>query len=275
MSKQSEWVQVGALADGFAANANTLAYTDALAGKTLDLHFENKWVIRHIFTDAQTMSWQFIEGSNDKSVITERYTATSLRPGIFLVHFIKKSETATCVSMVLNLETGNATSLIGELPDKSETMRPVYQRVNDGDLLTPVEATFLQAKINTPYSTGDGHKLTDELIGKRVMYRYSPHEIYEHIYLTNNYYTWHCLKGVEKGLAETDLCHYFKVADSLYFFVWREKVIPTLGIIMIDLERMKTTGNIIGYNGSDFKTLNNFPVGAFATVLNETVHPLD
>ena len=38
-----------------------------------------------------------------------------------------------------------------------------------------------------------------------------------------------CLDGVEKGLADVDRCHYVQVAEDLYLFVWREKIIPTLG----------------------------------------------
>ncbi len=275
MDKITEWVQVGELADGFATDANTLDYTDELAGISLDLHSEDGRVIRYSFSSGQSLSWQIVKGPGKNPAMTESYTATSLRPGIYFVDFITSSETATSISMVLNLENGNATLVTGRLPDKDETMRPVYQRVNDGDLLTPVDATFLQARINQPFSDGDGHRQTEELVGKRVQYRYSPHERYEHIYLNTDYYTWQCLQGVEQGLAETDLCHYYKIAEKLYFFVWREKVIPTLGVIMIDLERMKTTGKITGYEGTDFGKLNNFPVGAFATLLNQTVHPLD
>ncbi|GGK60246.1 molybdenum cofactor biosynthesis F family protein [Amphritea balenae] len=274
MNNITEWVQVGELAEGFASDANTLEYTDDLAGKIIDLHFEDGSVISHRFLCGSSLNWQY-KDKPDTAPTNEIYTATSLRKDIYLVNFIKSKENATSISIVLNLETANATVLIGKLPDEQDTMRPVYQRVNAGDLLTPVNADFIQAKINAPYSAGDGHQTTDELIGKRVQYRYSPHECYEHIYLNNNYYTWQCLQGVEKGLAETDLCHYYKIAENLYFFVWREKVIPTLGVIMIDLERMKTTGNILGYDGTDFNSLNNFPVGAYATILNETVHPLD
>lgn len=39
---------------------------------------------------------------------------------------------------------------------------------------------------------------------------------------------------------------------------------------MIDLDRKKTTGKIVGYDGRDFNKLNNFPVGAYLKVLNET-----
>lgn len=274
MSSKTEWVQVGELADGFAPEANVLEYVDDLAGQELVLHFENGMVVRHNFISGDKLFWQVLEGDDTGSSAEESYTATSIREGIYFVDFIKSNEKGVSVTLILNTNTGNATVLIGQMPDEKESMRPVYQRVLDGDYLTPVGAVFLQGAINRPFQPSDGHETTRELIGKRVKYQYNPKEFYEHIYLNENYYTWQCLRGVEKGLAETDLCHYYKIDESLYFFVWREKVIPTIGVIMIDLKRLKTTGKILGYEGTDFNKLNNFPVGAYATILNETDHGL-
>lgn len=75
-----------------------------------------------------------------------------------------------------------------------------------------------------------------------------------------------------KRLADVDRCHYVQVAEDLYLFVWREKIIPTLGVILIDLQQMRTDGKIMGYQGSDFGALSNFPVGASAKILNVTRH---
>jgi len=111
------------------------------------------------------------------------------------------------------------------------------------------------------------------LIGMRNLYIYSETERYEHIYLNEHFYAWQCLEGAEKGLADVDRCHCFRIDEQLYLFVWREKVIPTLGVVMIDLARMKTDGKIIGYQGDSFDAVSNFPVGAQATVLNITRYP--
>ena len=274
MSNQTEWVQVGELSEGFVEDSNALEHVDDLAGRSMDLHMDNGWVIRHQFKSGDTLHWEVIGGEGVGENAAENYRATCLRENIYFVDFVKANERATSVSLVLNLAAGKATAVLGYMPTETETMRPVYQRVNDGDLLTPVSATFIQCVIDAPYTDAAGHKTTDELVGKRVQYIYSPNEAYEHIYLNANYYTWQCLKGVEKGLADTDKCHCYKIDDNLYLFVWREKIIPTLGVIMIDLNRLKTTGKIFGYNGADFDKLNNFPVGAFATVLNQTSYQL-
>ena len=78
-------------------------------------------------------------------------------------------------------------------------------------------------------------------------YTYSPTERYEHIYLNEEFYTWHCLLGSEKGLADTDRCHYLKLGDDLYLFVWREKIVPTLGAVVVDFQAMRTMGKIFGH----------------------------
>jgi hypothetical protein len=130
---------------------------------------------------------------------------------------------------------------------------------------------FLRASIGMPLrSDVHPHNPTHELIGKRVKYVYSHTESYEHIYLNPNLYTWHCLEGIEKGLADTDRCHYFKIAEALYLFVWREKIVPTLGVVMVDLNAMKTTGKLFGFEGDDFSRLTNVPIGAHAILLNVT-----
>jgi hypothetical protein len=156
-----------------------------------------------------------------------------------------------------------------------QTRRDLYSRVQVADELTGVKATFLQGSIDKTHSEETPcHQLSAELVGKRVLYIYSGTEAYEHIYLNENLYTWQCLKGLEKGLRDTDRCHYYKIAEALYLFVWREKIIPTLGVVMVDLRKLKTTGKIFGYDESNFEKLSNFPVGAFAKVLNHTQYEL-
>ena len=50
--------------------------------------------------------------------------------------------------------------------------------------------------------------------------------------------------------------------------------IPTLGAIMLDLDRMKTTGKIFGYADDAFTTVSNFQVGAYSKLLNKTEYAL-
>lgn len=270
----TKWLEVGELSAGFASDPNTLPFTDQLAGKQFDLHFDNGWQAHYHFIDNTTLQWQMLSAPHTSATI-EEYSATTLREGIYFINFLPSNERASSISLVMNIHTGNATVLIGTLPNQEQLLTSAYQRVQENTSLTDVDITIYQARIDQPYDAQAGHSITDELIGQRIQYTYSPHETYEHIYLNQSYYTWQCLKGVEQGLADTDLCHYYKIAKQLYLFVWREKIIPTLGIVMIDLQQLKTSGKIFGYHDATLSQLNNFPVGAHAMVLNQTRHNID
>ncbi|MDF3084988.1 molybdenum cofactor biosynthesis F family protein [Burkholderia sola] len=264
------FIQVGALADGFAPDANVLAPVDALVGRTLTLDdASGAWRI-YMF-EPGALQWRDAATGTDGRAACR---VTRLRDGLYFVDYIDATARATSVSLVIDLDTGVWTAVVGTLPTEADTRIDAFTRVAHGLPLTAVDAQFRHGTLGGHARPGPLHAPTRELIGKRTMYRYSPTECYEHIYLNENFYAWQCLQGVEGGLADVDRCHYFRIAEELYLFVWREKVVPTLGVVLIDFAQRKTDGKIFGYQGSDFGTLSNFQIGAYAQVLNETVHPL-
>ncbi|MFH0915426.1 MAG: molybdenum cofactor biosynthesis F family protein [bacterium] len=271
MSDTSRWISVGELAQAFGPDNNALTPTTDLAGKTVDLHLEDGRLITHRFETDSRLSWETAASGGATTGARETYSATKVREGIYFVDFIKHLDRATTVSLLLDMDRGIATALIGRLPDGAEAPRSLAERAAQGKELTAVSATFLSGAVNAPFSAETPrHTITDELVGRRVEYTYSPSERYEHIYLNEDFYTWQCLLGSEKGLADTDRCHYYKLAEELYFFVWREKIVPTLGAVVVDLGLMRTTGKIFGYRGGGFEESINFPVGASARLLNIT-----
>lgn len=265
----SEWIPVGALGDAFIPDNNCLPPIPDLAGKEFTLHFSNGWEIKHSFNNEQELTWTVLKGEANPVSDTDTYIATRPRDGIYFVDFQKKSEAAMTVSLVLDINNGVFLAVIGQLPTAAEAGISMLQRAELKQDLTGVKGTFLTGTIDKPYNENSPFaEITTDLIGKRVEYTYSPAEKYEHIYLNENYYTWHCLSGSEMGLAETDACTHYKVAPDLYLFVWREKVVPTLGVICIDFRAMKTTGKIFGYEHNDCATTRNFSVGAYAKILS-------
>lgn len=269
MSADNEWIQVGDLAEGI--SENLLPPSNELAGKTITLYLEDGSVCRYSFQDNQHLKWQDITEQTGGAGDSELYRATSLRNGIYFLDYIKQSEQATSVTIVLDFNSNAATYLEGRLPTLEESRKDLFSRVNEGISLTGVKARFLAGSINQDFSPDTKrHPVTSELVGKRVRYVYSKTEAYEHIYLNDKLYTWHCLSGIEKGLADTDRCHYYKIEENLYFFVWREKIIPTLGVVLIDTDQMKTTGKLFGYESNDFGKLTNAAIGAYADLLNIT-----
>lgn len=266
------WIPVGALGAAFQHDNHCLPVVADLAGRTFTLYFENGWVIRHDFHDHQNLTWDMTAPDGEHVIGRDQYRATRIRDQIYFVDFIKSSERATTVSLVLNLAEQVFVAVQGQLPDQTERLLPIPTRIAEGKALTPVSATFLRGSIDQPV-TADMPlpAVTSELIGKRIEYRYSPLEVYEHIYLNPMSYTWHCIKGAELGLADTDACYYYRISTDLYLFVWCEKIIPTLGVIMIDLTALKTTGKILGYESSESEALHNFAVGAHARIRSVVV----
>ncbi len=269
MTTKSEWVSVGALGEAFRPDNNSLEHVADLGGNCFALSFENGWSVEYHFLDAHTLKWETTRGAGVGDRSEEVYTATRPRDGIYFVDFVKSKDRATSVSLVFDFNRSVCSAVIGEMPSGEEAQEPFLQKIGQGKRLTSVKATILRGTIGKPFSAAEPHhEITSELIGKQVQYVYSPTETYEHIYLNPEFYTWHCIKGIERGLCDTDLCHYFRIDQELYLFVWQEKIVPTLGVVMIDLKKFKTTGKIFGYTGNDFQALTNFSVGAFATIIN-------
>lgn len=266
------WIPVGELASG-SNNSNKLPPSEDLVGKDLSLHFENGQIFEYRFKSANKLFWCKVSDTKRRRWTGETYSATRVRNGIYFLDYITHLRRAATVSLVLDLSRQIFTSVIGQLPRRAEVQQDLLSRALEGKELTGVKAAFSHGSIDKPFNgaTTARHSGTEELIGMRIEYAYSPTDLYEHVYLNGKFYTWHCLAGVEKGLADTDRCHYFKIADRLYLFVWREKIIPTLGVLIEDFSQMRTSGKLFGYRASDFEKLSNFTIGARAHILEGTI----
>ncbi|MFC7344382.1 MoaF C-terminal domain-containing protein [Saccharopolyspora griseoalba] len=250
----NEFIPVGALGDGFAPGADLLEPTDELSGASFELDLDGPDQLR---LGDGVASW----GAHADVPVR----VTSIRPGTYLVDGLA-GETST--TFALDTEAGLVTMIEGRLPSEQVRAESAHTRVRRGDEPTGVTARIVHGALDG--STATVHAPTDELVGLRNRYTYSPNESYEHIYLTPELFTWHCLEGVERGLADTDRCHHIAIRDGLVLFAWREKIVPTLGVLLIDLHGMRTDGKIFGNNGFDTSSVVNFPVGARAEVLGRT-----
>ncbi len=250
----NEFIPVGALGDGFAPGADLLEPTAELVGTSFALDLDGPDLLR---IGDGTASW----GAHEDVPVR----VTSIRPGIHLVDGLA-AETST--TFVLDTEAGLVTIVEGRLPDERVRAESAHTRVRRGDEPTGVTARIAHGALDG--SAAARHAPTDELVGLRNRYTYSPNEIYEHIYLNPQRFTWHCLRGVERGLADTDRCHHIAIRDGLVLFVWREKIVPTLGLLLIDLHAMRTDGKIFGNDGFGTSSVVNFPVGSRAEVLGRT-----
>jgi hypothetical protein len=263
------FIQVGELAKGI--SEDTLPADGRLTGSALTLHAEDGSIVRLSFSASDRLIWEALEGPEAGDRGEEAVIVTRPRPEVAVVDYVAATRRATSVTIVLDLARGAATTVTGTLPTPEQAARSAFALATNGEELTLVKTTITQAFIDAPFVAGEHpHVTTDELVGKRVQYVYSKTEAYEHIYLNENLYTWQCLRGGEQGLADTDRCHYRKIGDELYLFVWREKVIPTLGVVIVDWRRKQSNGKLFGYEGSDFGELSTTPISSHARLLNAT-----
>ena len=269
MVSASPWIAVGELGAAFEKDVNLLPPSNDLAGRSFDLHYEDGSIERFTFETGERL----VRSDLGEEKPPESYRATTMQRGRYFVDFVSQTDRAMTISLFLDLEQKIFTSVIGRLPSESEAMMSLPERTLRGKELTGVTADFVHGAIDEAIADiTPRHNTTADLVGQRIEYTYSPTERYEHIYLNDSFYTWHCLSGAERGLADTDRCHYYKLGEKLYLFVWREKIVPTLGVVVLSLDAMKTTGKLFGYEGDDFARVTNFPIGAKARILNVTSH---
>jgi hypothetical protein len=265
------FIQVGELVKGI--SEGTLPHDDGLAGRRLTLATEDGGVTTLAFAAGGALAWEVRGGPDDGARGEESCRITRPREQIAVVDYVASTRRATSVTMVLDLAAGAATTVTGTLPTEAQAACGAFTLASRGDELTLVEAAIVPGYIDRPWVSGaHPHGPTDALVGKRVQYVYSETEAYEHIYLNEQLYTWQCLRGSEKGLADTDRCHYRRITDELYLFVWREKVIPTLGIVLVDWRAKRSNGKLFGYECDDFGALSTTAISSQATLLNVTTY---
>lgn len=261
MKQQDNYISVGALAAGFAPESYLLPQQDVPGGETWRLFCQDGRQFICQFLSGHLLQWQ---GGPPVS-----YRMSSLRAGTALIDFADPERKNSTISLVCDRELDCFTAVWGSLPDAALAEASLTGRLQAGLPLTAVDVSVCFGRLSHPCNGNDLlHHETHELVGYRNQYRYSPHECYEHIYLNAQHYVWHCLRGSEQGLADVDTCRYIRVAEQLYLFIWQEKIVPTLGVILIDMQAMRTDGKILGYVQRVGGEVINFPVGAHARVVS-------
>jgi hypothetical protein len=264
-----EYISVGELSLGF--SENILPVTDRLVGREVELFYESGKKGRITFIDREALKWE-TEEEGRKEAFIAAYTAIMPRSDIYFVDFIVSYGDSRSVSVILDMPRKCATLITGIMPTSEEVKIPLIVRAEKRMPLTSVQALFEHAAIDVPFTaTTPRHEKTMDLVGERVQWVYSSKDAYEHIYLNENTYTWQCISGNEKGLADTDRCFFYKLGEKFYLFVWIEKIVPTVGVVLEDLDVMRSYGKIFGHEAYDMDgRITNFSVGSYGTLLNKT-----
>ncbi|AHH99363.1 molybdenum cofactor biosynthesis F family protein [Kutzneria viridogrisea] len=175
------------------------------------------------------------------------------------LYYVQAHQGTQASSLFLDLHTGRA--LLVESTIGAGTPR-VSQR-------------FRPALIEGIVTRGSAPAPSTALLGRRVRWVYSQAHAYEHVYLTEHWYTWHCLAGPERGLADTDEQTTYELRPGIYVFAWREKVIPCAAVTVADHRdagRMRSHGALFGLDESG-QVPTHFTFGAYGQLLSTTVYP--
>lgn len=251
----SEWPNAEAWTDGF--DEYLMPQSDELANKTVLLVFEDDARVLHTFHDASFLTWQVREQGqlfkNGATSGTPGYKAFQVRPDIFLIDFYKPEHEEE-VTLVLNFATGQAIC----------TISGFYGRIGERRTKT----TFLNAHIDSHHNVKPFEQ-TSALVGKHILYRYTPRDCYEHVYLNRGTFTWHCVDGAEKGLADTEQTKVLALGEELYLLFWTETVMPIESVVVVDLKQMRSTGRFFCWDPKSQRMVHKV-FGSYATILAES-----
>jgi hypothetical protein len=271
-SDPPRWVEVDAIAHGL--DENRLPATDELAGRDVTLRSADGRVVRARVHDGSRLRWDVVAGAGAGIGADETYEAVRVAPHLYLVSFVRRDQPLTSVSVALDTASRCATVLIGTMPTLAEARTDLIARMKGGFDLSPVRLEILSAVVDprSPDEAVVPHARTAELVGKRMRYTYGDGAVYEHVYLNERLYTWHCLAGPEQGLADTERCDYLRITADVILFCWREKVVPTLGVVLVNTAEMRSTGTLFGIDTETGAPIH-FGIGARGELLNVTTHP--
>ena len=166
------------------------------------------------------------------------YDAVRIRPDVVFVHLPLESREREALTVVYSESTHRAIVARSAIAEVAVEGTP------------QVGQTFWSAVTDGGDPTGDAPGPSRDLIGTRNLYRYSPHHLYEHVYMSSERYAWQCVQGVQRGHGDMDLSTVWKFADGLYLFCFREFRIAVASVWLHDLgDQLMTTGAFLGLTG--------------------------
>ncbi|WP_181774313.1 molybdenum cofactor biosynthesis F family protein [Amycolatopsis pittospori] len=250
LSDTSTWLPLDGLAPGF--DANKAPTVGDLHGRTFELACEDGTTFTAAFTGTR-IEWTYHGSGSD------RCETFLVDDDLYYVQFHPRARQEEAVTLLLDLRRGRALLVLSRI----------------GDTAPRVTQTFLAATIGGIEPSGESLAPTTSLVGRRVLWVYSTAHAYEHVYLSPHWYTWQCLAGPEKGLADTDENSVYELRPGIYVFAWREKVIPCASVTVADhrdAKRLRSHGVLFGLDATG-NTPTHFTFGAHGKLLSTTVHP--
>lgn len=233
--------------DDFAAGigTNRLPSTGELAGRQLDLILAEERLCLKLGGDGRA---QWREGVTQGEA---EYDAVLVAPSTYFIDVTFVSKPRDAMTLVVNTTTHRVLAVL----------QLVSERRIEGE--PQVAQHFMAGVLDAPQGTVSGQVPgpTRDLIGLRAFYRYSPHHLYEHVYLSSRRYCWQCLVGEQRGHGDVDLATTWKFDEDQYVFCFREFLIPVASVFFYNFRDLRSTGKFLGLNGEG--RIENRKAGAF------------
>jgi len=255
------WLPLDGLAPGF--DAFRAPHSSALEGRTFTALMQGRDTrITNSFVNGR-FEWS-LTGSEGETSASAAYEAFEVADDLFYMQSKSEHRPDEAISLFIDFAAGTGLSVLTVIGPEGQ--KPVR-----------VTQMFMPFVIEGHASPGDMPAPTNALVGHRAWWRYSEVHAYEHVYLSEHWYTWHCLAGPEKTLADTDEQTTYEVRPGFYVFAWREKVIPCAAVTIADHRdpaSLRSHGALFGLDESGTSPVM-FTFGAHGKKLSKADYPAD
>jgi len=212
-----------------------------LGGRSVEISFDGGIGLRLEFLDAERVRWSSAELLSAPEGSVDPYDAVQVREDVVFLNLPLTSRSQDAITVFWSESTGRALLTHTVIGDPAPGVPRVGQSFAAGEL----EGVAVSGPKPAP---------TRDLVGFRELVRYSPHDLYEHVFLSTERYCWQCVQGEQRGHGDVDMATTWKFDDSgLYLFTFREFVIPVASVWLHDLGyALRTTGVFLaaGEDGS-------------------------
>ncbi|MDR0999943.1 MAG: molybdenum cofactor biosynthesis F family protein [Clostridiales bacterium] len=209
-------------------------YYEKLTGTRLTLRFDNGRALYYSFSDAHTLTWSDDAGEPKE----EYYDALEADDGIiFFEHIVKGTSPQQARMIVLDTHEKLVTAFFAQIGNEVSTREVdrdiVFGYIDDGG--------YHEKR----------HSLTTDLVGRSIVWTYSPEFAIQHIYASQWYSCFVDFNTFYGGNLLSSPCNYVKINDHVYIYSWVEtEGAGVQGFVLMNLFDMHDVGCFFGINGS-------------------------
>lgn len=208
--------------------------------------------------DAAQAAVQWTAGDDTQCTPCEVF---AIRPGLYFVDAVDARDPHISHSFVLDLPMHRVVQVDVEAPVPGAAAG-LLDRIAQRGSWSAVDLKIRQGCLDSAAGQAvPPCPRTSALVGHHYRYHYSDTHIYDHIYVSERYYSWFCHRGPDAGVGDFEECQYLALGPDLFLVCWTEKLIPCVGVTVEDLQSMRSIGKIFGADAYTGVTANR-TVGA-------------